>query len=545
METYYLSQRSAEHSRSPITRDPWRPLILLNSFRTLLATLLCLLVITHHLIHPLGHTNPTLFFQTSLLYLAISSVFWVLHTRHVPAYTVQVYASAIADIILLTILMHTSGGIQSGLGVLLVLTIAICSITLGGRSALGIAALATIVILLQQTFSDMFVSHPATTSYPAAGLLGTTYFATALIFLFLARRVRESEELAQLRGIDLANLAQLTEHIIQRMQTGVVVIDQAGNIRLINESAAQMLGIRDTNINTNIQDAVPELAKQWQRWVTEPDRSNEAIQLTRNSIDISPRFARISDDPAAGAVIFLQDMAAMSQQAQQLQLASLGRLTASIAHEIRNPLGAISHAGQLLAESETLDQDDHRLTQIITDHSTRLNTIVENIMSVSRRRPTQVELFNLNQFLEKFVADFTTGMGINKKVFHIEIAPMDTQVRFDTGHLQQILTNLCDNGLRHSRQSPGQIKLTLRGGLEQGNSRPHLDVFDSGPGVSEEASKHLFEPFFTTEVRGTGLGLYLSRELAEGNQAHLIYMRQDDGKGFFRLTFQDPRRQFE
>jgi two-component system sensor histidine kinase PilS (NtrC family) len=148
METYYLSQRPAERYRSPITRDPWRPLILLNSFRTLLASLLCLLVLTKKLITPLGHTNPQLFFEASLLYLAISIVFWVLHTRKVPAYPIQVYASAITDIIILTVLMHTSGGIQSGLGVLLVLTIAISSITLGGRSALGIAALATIVILL-------------------------------------------------------------------------------------------------------------------------------------------------------------------------------------------------------------------------------------------------------------------------------------------------------------------------------------------------------------------------------------------------------------
>ncbi len=545
METYYLGKNPAGHFRSPITRDPWRPLIVLNSFRTSLATLLCLLFITNKLIPPLGQANPQLFIDASLLYLAISIVFWILHTRRIPAYPIQVYASAISDIIILTILMHASGGIQSGLGVLLVLTIAISSITLGGRSALGIAALATIVILLQQIYTDVFVSHTFSNSYTAAGLLGTTYFATALIFLFLVRRVRESEELAQIRGIDLANLAQLTEHIIQRMQTGVVVIDQSGNIHLVNESATQMLGLNSAQSNINIRQAVPELAQQWENWIHEPERPSQAIRLPRNSIDLSPRFARISDDPAAGAVIFLQDMAAMAQQAQQLQLASLGRLTASIAHEIRNPLGAISHAGQLLAESETLDKNDLRLTQIITDHTARLNTIVENIMSVSRRRPSQVRLFELKQFLERFVADFAPGMGINKDVFQIEIEPENTQVRFDAGHLQQILTNLCDNGLRHSRQNPGEIKLLLRGGLDAGSSRPHLDVIDSGPGVNEEAVKHLFEPFFTTEVRGTGLGLYLSRELAEGNQAHLNYVRQDDGKGFFRLTFQDPRRQFE
>jgi two-component system sensor histidine kinase PilS (NtrC family) len=295
----------------------------------------------------------------------------------------------------------------------------------------------------------------------------------------------------------------------------------------------------------NLMQTAPELAEEWKRWLAAPQRISEAIRLKNNPLDMSPRFARIGGEQAGGTLIFLQDMAAMAQQAQQLQLASLGRLTASIAHEIRNPLGAISHAGQLLAESDQLGQNDQRLTQIITDHSARLNTIVENIMSVSRRRTTQIELIQLKDYLDGFVVDFTTGMGIDKNVIQVEIDPPDTVVRFDSGHLHQILTNLCDNGLRHSRQSEGPIKLILRGGLEPGNSRPHLDFIDTGPGVSEEAMQHLFEPFFTTEVRGTGLGLYLSRELAEGNQAHLNYLRQDDGKGFFRLTFQDPRRQFE
>lgn len=544
MQTYYLSQNPTERNRSLIIRDPWRPLILLNSFRTLLAGVFFSLVASDHLIYPLGDSNPRLFFHASLLYLVLSLIFWFLHVRRHPGYAIQVYICAVSDILILTLLMHASGGIPSGLGVLLVLTIAICSITLGSRAALGIAALASIIILSEQIFTDLF--YPGATNYPAAGLLGITYFATAITFQFLARRVRESEELAQIRGIDLANLAQLTEHIIQRMQTGVLVIDQLGNIRLINESAAQMLGIRQTNVNINILQEVPELGEQWQRWQSLPDYSQETIQLARNSIvDISPRFASIGSEASAGTLVFLQDMAAMAQQAQQLQLASLGRLTASIAHEIRNPLGAISHAGQLLAESEELDANDARLTKIIIDHSSRLNTIVENIMSISRRRPLQVELFKLKEYLERFVTDFATGMGVSKDSFLIKIQPEDTEVRFDAGHLHQILTNLCDNGLRHSRQSTQPIKITLRGGLEAGSSRPHLDILDAGPGVSKDASQHLFEPFFTTEVRGTGLGLYLSRELAEGNQAHLNYLYQDDGQGFFRLTFQDPRRHIE
>lgn len=543
METYYLAPQPSERQLRSMAHDPWLPLQLLNGFRTILAGLFVGLYLSNRLIEPLGEYDAGLFFDTSVVYLAVSMVLWFLHIRRRPAYTLQLYFSVIADILLITLLMYASGGVQSGLGVLLILTIAISSINLGSRSALGIAALATLVVLGQQIYTSLSDTQP--TSYPVAGLLGVTYFITSIIFVFLARRIRETEDLAQRRGVDLANLAQLTQHIIQRMQTGVLVIDHTGSIRLLNESAAQMLGIDERQTNIRLDSSVPELAQAWRRWVAHPERQGEVIRLRNNPIDIAPRFARISDEPGGGALIFLQDMAAMAQQAQQLQLASLGRLSASIAHEIRNPLGAISHAGQLLAESDNLDQNDQRLTRIIADHSQRLNKIVENVMSVSRRKPSQVELFNLRDYIVRFSSDYATGYGLGEHAIEVMIEPADTMVRFDLGHLHQILTNLCDNGLRHGKPGDNEPCLILRGGFDGNNVRPHLDIIDNGPGVQADAIAHLFEPFFTTESKGTGLGLYLSRELAEGNQAHLNYVREDDGNGFFRLTFQDPRRQID
>jgi len=306
-----------------------------------------------------------------------------------------------------------------------------------------------------------------------------------------------------------------------------------------------MLRVDEQHHNANINDVAPELAQQWHAWVKDPDRIAEAIQMQNNSIDLSPRFSRIGDNADAGAVIFLQDMAAMAQQAQQLQLASLGRLSVSIAHEIRNPLGAISHAGQLLAESENLDDKDERLTQIIADHSRRLNTIVENVMSVSRRNPSQVELFNLKEYVEQFIQDYMVGHGLDMNNIALDINPANTMVRFDTGHLHQILNNLCQNALHHSQQVKDLPRVIISGGRVEGEARPYLDIYDKGPGITDELREQIFEPFFTTETKGTGLGLYLSRELAEGNQAHLNYIKDNDGKGCFRITFQDPRRQIE
>lgn len=542
MQPYYLKTNPATSSTA-LTEDQRRPLLILNAFRAFLAGLFCLLFLSDKLIAPLGVYQPLAFFYTSLTYFLLSSLFWLVHRNKNIPFTVQVWASAITDILILILLMHFSGGIQSGLGVLIVVTLASTSVVLGGRTALGLAALATIAILVEQAYISLV--YPRGSSYPVAGLLGITYFATATLFMFLARRIRESEALARKRGIDLANLAQLTEHIIQRMQTGILVIDEEGTIRLINEAAAQMLSIDEQDKNARIDDSLPELAEQWHKWQRDPERSPEVIQLTHNPIDISPRFARIGEDTAAGALIFLQDMAAMAQHAQQLQLASLGRLSASIAHEIRNPLGAISHAGQLLAESEHLDKNDLRLTQIISDHSKRLNTIVESVMSVSRRKSSNIELINLKEFLNTFISEYCHGQSIQPENFAIEITPDDTKVRFDSGHFRQILANLCDNAIRHSHIEPGKPCIILSGGIEANATRPHLDVIDNGPGVPQNDIAHIFEPFFTTEPSGTGLGLYLSRELAEGNQAHLNYIVDEHNKWMFRLTFQDPRRQFE
>ncbi len=543
METYYLGKQTTDSAATHLLTDRWRPLVLLNIFRILIATVFCLLYLTKNLLPPFGAFDALLFFKASIGYFLIGLILAIFHLFKRIPFALHVYTSVFVDVVFLVTLMHASGGIESGIGVLLIVTIAAGSIVMGGRTALGFAALAAIAVLVQQSY--LSINYPGKENYPAAGLLGFTYFISAIVFVFLARRIRESEALARKRGFDLANLAQLTEHIIQRMQTGVLVIDQDGIIRLINESAAQMLGIGDQQTNLHIRKIAPDLAEQWEKWTKDPDRNPEMIRLTHNPIDISPRFALIGDQANAGALVFLQDMASMAQQAQQLQLASLGRLTASIAHEIRNPLGAISHAGQLLAESDRLDQHERRMTQIISDHTQRLNTIVENVMSLSRRKSSHIELFKLKTFLEKFVTDYTSGQGYTKKTIQIEIEPDDTQVRFDSGHLQQILINLCDNGIRYSMQSPQETKIYMRGGLMPGATRPHLDIIDQGPGISNEVLENLFQPFFTTETRGTGLGLYLSRELAEGNQAHLNYVKPQNEKSFFRITFQDPRRQFD
>ena len=222
----------------------------------------------------------------------------------------------------------------------------------------------------------------------------------------------------------------------------------------------------------------------------------------------------------AGIELARVGVAAASQQVQQLKLASLGRLTASIAHEIRNPLGAISHAGELLGESPALEPGDSRLIQIILDQSRRVNAIVENVLQLGRRGESAPESFLLVPWLERFIAEFCSTGGIAPADVALH-APNDAAtVRFDTGHLHQILWNLCQNALRHA-PTAGSPKVEIA--VERGaDGATILAVCDHGAGIAAEVRPHIFEPVFTTDPQSTGLGLYIPRETAEDKRAELV-----------------------
>ncbi|HEB55566.1 MAG TPA: ATPase [Gammaproteobacteria bacterium] len=522
----------------------WRPLGFLNKYRLLISSFFTLIIIFGLQFHPLASHDPNLFFYTSLLYLIFACVFVFLLRWQWPGFHTQIYLHLSVDILATVILMHASGGISSGLGTLLIIVIAGGSILVSGqRQALFLASIASLLILAEVA-NDRVTEMLLGNSYTQAGILGLTLFITALVAHAFARRIRESEALAVRRGVDLANMAELTEHIIQRMQTGIVVIDNNEVVRLMNESAWHMFGMPSIAHDPVLKKISPPLADIFHHWQQQPEMKVQAFAPSTEYHNIVPRFARIGQDKNSGVLIFLEDASAVAQRAQQLQLASLGRLTASIAHEIRNPLGAISHAGQLLAESSNLDRHDQRLTRIINDQSQRMNTIIESIMQLGRKRDrSRSEVFNLNDFLQRFVNDFMIVHVAEQDQLKVEANPPDIEIRFDATHLQQILTNLCENGLRHSQGYQGRPRVELRAGMVHDRQRPFLDVIDHGSGIPEDVAEHIFEPFYTTSNTGSGLGLYISRELAECNQANIKYMPVATGGSCFRISFQDPRRQ--
>jgi two-component system, NtrC family, sensor histidine kinase PilS len=222
-------------------------------------------------------------------------------------------------------------------------------------------------------------------------------------------------------------------------------------------------------------------------------------------------------------------------------LAALGRLSASIAHEIRNPVGAMSHAAQLLGESPVLSAAEQRLTEIMRTNANRVSTIINNVLRLSKREETRFESITLESWTEEFHAEFCETMQLPPSRLITSDATPDVDVRVDPSQLRQIVWNLCENALKHGATGRGDEVVEIRHGRLSPTGRPFLQVMDRGAGVNPEHAERIFEPFYSGG-KGTGLGLFLARELAQTNGATLLYEPRHGGGSIFRLVFADPRR---
>lgn len=408
------------------------------------------------------------------------------------------------------------------------------------------AALATICSLGIAGWGVIILGQSADTIV-RAGSLGILYFAAAFLLQYISRRLTRSEALASSRARSIAELQQINQQIIQRMRTGILVVDGFGQIRLANAAAEELL-FGCTSPSPMLQmphRALPDNLQQGlDAWLQDPEQRPLQFRPTPASPQLQATFALLDQKQSDLVLVFVEDLSRITQQAQQMKLASLGRLTASIAHEIRNPLGAISHAAQLLDESPHLDTADRHMLDIIRRHSRRVNSIIENILDLSRRRPPNPEPVDVGQWLREFCRDFrqTAGDQSSPAVIGLDIDPDTPPARFDKSQIEQVLVNLCDNGLRYSEQQTGSRKIELRAGSTGSGDRAYVEVRDFGPGIAPEHRSSIFEPFFTTDKGGTGLGLYLARELCESNQAHLALVDGDQPGCCFRITFAHPGR---
>lgn len=525
------------------TDDPadtaWRSLAVFFSYRLLLAVLLIYLYYYGPPARLLGRSAPELYSLTSIVYLGMVLASGVLLLRRLPAAELQAAMMLFVDVAAITLLMHASGGVQTGLGMLLAVSIAAGSLLLAGPTALLFAALATLAILAEQVFTD-FNQAGATVAYPQAGLLGASFFAIAVLAHVLSRRLSRSEQLVSQQELDLANLEQLNSYVVQHMETGILVVDQTGDIRLCNESAWYLLGMPDAHTGDPLERASQQLADQLRKHNGNDRAEAQFFRPVAGGRELQASFSPLGNKGRGGSVVIIEDTASITQRAQQIKLASLGRLTASIAHEIRNPLGAISHAQQLLGETPGLNAGEQRLIEIIRSNSERVNGIVENVLQLSRRTPTRPEQIHLQLWLKHLLYEFAENEQIDHQQVVLQITPADTWVRADPAQLRQIVINLCENAVRHFDAELQELTVRVAGGVTRESGGPFIDIMDNGPGIKADVGRQIFEPFFTTRNTGTGLGLYIARELSESNRINLEYMSLPTGGSCFRISFPNP-----
>jgi len=511
-------------------------------FRACLSATLLIMYLSDMGLNVLGNTYPQIYLGATSAYLAISLLTLIYFHFNQSGPSIQLlFFMLLTDMVATTIIIHSSGGLSSGLGFLMLIIVAAGSILLTGRWSLLIAALASICILTE-TLSTTFLRSKNEETLFLAGVLGVLLFATALIFQILTRRIREAQSIASTRTAETVRLQALNESIVKRMRTGIIVVDGGDNIQLINSAAAQLLDQKQTSplgIGHSLRTIHP-LFKQLERWRSYPWLRTPTFKATASSQELQANFTPLYEEADRQVLIFLEDTRSLAQHAQQLKLSSLGRLTGSIAHEVRNPLGAISHASQLLSE-QAVNDGQTKLLDIIHRHCGRVNQIVENVLQLSRQKPPAFQKLWLLQWLKKFRHEYLENQN-KSDVIDIDNEGEDTQIFFDPSHLRQILVNLVDNGLRYSEQQTKQRWVKLVVSKDTSSGLPYLDIYDNGPGIPKQDQESIFEPFFTTSNEGSGLGLYLAQELCAVNYVSLSFIDPGKQGHYFRIGFAHPER---
>ena len=510
-----------------------------------------------------GTSLPSFLQQTTLsfyvlLSLILLGLFYVVrkHMRRQLAFGLAL------DVIILSLLLYTTGNPDLQLTMLYMVVVAASFMLLHGSQALVITLLAIILVIYQQFFYAI-ANSMSLANLGDALLMSASFLAVGGLSWSISQRLVQLEKVAANHAKEVERLNVINQEVITQMVNGVIVIDKQ-HIVLANLAAHQLLSLSlVTPVTTqNTLDDTKEIQNKALLSNFEQQLNEQHSQLFNACLSVASGQSRAFtyDVPAvANASIFgklrvqiiplkddsklviLEDLRREQASAQQLKLASLGQLTASIAHEIRNPLAAISQASQLLMEdvAEQMEDDsaltsesnaaitgNHELYEMIFSQTKRVNRIIEDILKLSRQQTATQQVLELAEWMPSFLENYFQGHDI---FLRIKTKPI---ISFDTHQLEQILINLINNGLRYSSYAHPHAYVEID--IYCADNDVIIDILDNGNGVSAGNLELLFDPFFTTDKAGTGLGLYLSQAFCEANQARLLYIPEHE-KTCFRL----------
>ena len=491
---------------------------------------------------------PVPYLQLCSVYFVASIAFVALTARSRERFLLQLTVQIAVDIVMIASLYLTAGGPRGNLAILFLFPLAGGAILAPLILALFFSAVVSLVLLTEGVLQSL--STVSDTAISTAGLYGMAFFSTVLVLNQLASKLIKQETLASQRGQALRLQTAINRLVIADMGDGILVVDRESTVVIGNPAAEAMLGLTFTDEHISLRLAeIPTLAPiaaAFFTWLEESENEadgntlcSEFVVLRAQDESVVPtvrtpwtsgrrglsahlklRFAKVvtADIQQDRSIIFLQDVSEIENRAQDLKLASMGRLTASIAHEVRNPLSAISYAASLL-EEEAPDPTQTRLLRIIEENVTRLNQMIEDILKLSRKAQPHGAPLLLASFLREVVDEFNATQSLSPRMVALSESGQHA-VRFDPLHLREVVLNLLSNAVRYGSGVDASIRLDV---IPAARERIELHVMDDGAPISADVRAHLFEPFYTTSSKGTGLGLYLARELCLNNEATLDY----------------------
>lgn len=467
-----------------------------------------------------------------------------------------------ADLVCFTALHIFAPGSSFNYVALLVLPVLMAGVLTPRRIAMATAAVVTLALLGVAWVTSARGGDSAQQMTQAA-LAGSGFFVITVLAGELAGRLAR-EELTARGSMEMARQqAQLNRLVIEEMQDGVLVVDKRGRVRAANPAARRLLAPNGLSRPAPFQlrgvEAWDALVKAVERAFVEatwPEAGRDVVLKfdpvgspggrggdVQRTLRVRVRFTRKREPQASEeyCVLFLEDVRNMQARSRQEKLAAMGRVSAGIAHEIRNPLAAISQANALLSEDAT-DPAQRKLMQMVSDNVERLKRIVDDVMEVAPGVVQEVGVIDATAQVAAVCGEWARAVGISAAAngqLRVDLPPEPVGVLFDAEHLRRVLVNLLDNALRYASKSPGAIHLRLDSRHE---AQAFLSIASDGAPIPPDVEPYLFEPFFSTRSRGTGLGLYICRELCERYGASIDYRLRTDGDKQRNEFFVDMRR---